>query len=71
MRRSIRDVIHTSRRKEGALFFGVDDSPFLRCNKFGYGGTTMAKRVFISFAKEDEKYRDFLVGQAKNEKCPV
>ena len=30
----------------------------------------MAKRIFISFAIEDEKYRNFLVGQAKNEKSP-
>ena len=30
----------------------------------------MAKRVFISFAIEDAKFRDFLVGQAKNEKTP-
>lgn len=30
----------------------------------------MAKRVFISFAAEDSKYRDFLVGQAKNDKSP-
>lgn len=32
----------------------------------------MAKnnRIFISFAAEDSKYRDFLVGQAKNEKSP-
>jgi nucleoside 2-deoxyribosyltransferase len=28
------------------------------------------KKVFISFAIEDVKYRDFLVGQAKNEKSP-
>lgn len=28
------------------------------------------KRVFISFAIEDKKYRDFLVAQAKNEKSP-
>ena len=28
------------------------------------------KRIFISFAIEDEKYRDFLVAQAKNEKSP-
>lgn len=27
-------------------------------------------RIFISFAIEDEKYRDFLVGQAKNNKSP-
>jgi hypothetical protein len=30
----------------------------------------MAKRIFISFAAEDSNYRDFLVGQAKNEKSP-
>ena len=30
----------------------------------------MAKRIFISFAIEDKKFRDFLVGQAKNEKSP-
>lgn len=28
------------------------------------------KRVFISFAAEDSKYRDFLVGQARNERSP-
>lgn len=28
------------------------------------------KRIFISFAIEDEKYRDFLVAQAKNDKSP-
>lgn len=27
-------------------------------------------RIFISFAVEDSKYRDFLVGQAKNDKSP-
>lgn len=30
----------------------------------------MAKRVFIAFAAEDVRYRDFLVAQAKNEKSP-
>ena len=28
------------------------------------------KKVFISFAMEDKRYRDFLVSQAKNEKSP-
>jgi hypothetical protein len=28
------------------------------------------KRVFISFAAEDIRYRDFLVGQARNESSP-
>jgi len=31
---------------------------------------TTPKRVFIAFAIEDERQRDFLVGQAKNEKSP-
>lgn len=30
----------------------------------------MAKRVFISFAIEDEAYRNFLVGQAQNKRSP-
>ncbi len=30
----------------------------------------MAKRIFISFAIEDKLLRDFLVGQARNEKSP-
>lgn len=28
------------------------------------------KKIFISFAIEDKKYRDFLVSQAKNERTP-
>lgn len=30
----------------------------------------MPKRIFISFAMEDKTSRDFLVGQAKNDKSP-
>jgi hypothetical protein len=30
----------------------------------------MSKRIFISFAIEDANLRDFLVGQAKNNKSP-
>jgi len=30
----------------------------------------VAKRIFISFAIEDVRYRDLLVGQARNKKCP-
>ena len=30
----------------------------------------MAKRVFITFAVEDAKYREFLVAQARNSKSP-
>ncbi len=28
------------------------------------------KRIFIAFAVEDKKFRDFLVGQAKNDNSP-
>lgn len=31
---------------------------------------TTKNRIFISFAIEDETYRDFLVGQARNEHSP-
>ncbi|USS84806.1 hypothetical protein M3M35_05735 [Fructilactobacillus myrtifloralis] len=30
----------------------------------------MKKRIFISFAIEDEKLRDFIVGQSKNKESP-
>lgn len=30
----------------------------------------MPKRIFIAFAVEDQRYRDFLVAQARNEKSP-
>ena len=30
----------------------------------------MSKRIFIAFAIEDERYRDFLKGQANNENSP-
>ena len=32
--------------------------------------TELKKRIFISFAIEDEQYRDYLVKQAKNERSP-
>lgn len=30
----------------------------------------MSRRIFVAFAIEDERYRDFLRGQAKNENSP-
>jgi hypothetical protein len=30
----------------------------------------MSKRVFIAFAVEDKKFRDFVVGQSKLDKSP-
>ena len=37
---------------------------------FGEEKEEVKKRVFISFAIEDEKYRDYLVEQAKSNKSP-
>ncbi len=41
--------------------FSEDETPKSKSNK---------KKLFISFAIEDEKYRDFLVEQAKKDKSP-
>ena len=41
--------------------FSEDEAPKSKNDK---------KKLFISFAIEDEKYRDFLVAQAKNERTP-
>lgn len=41
--------------------FSEDEAPKSKTDK---------KKLFISFAIEDEKYRDFLVAQAKNERTP-
>ena len=35
-----------------------------------FGRNYMAKRIFISFAIEDAKFRDFIVGQSKLEHSP-
>jgi hypothetical protein len=32
--------------------------------------TSSKKRIFVSFAIEDAKYRDFIVGQSKLDHCP-
>lgn len=41
--------------------FSEDEPPKSKTDK---------KKLFISFAIEDEKYRDFFVAQAKNERTP-
>lgn len=41
--------------------FSEDEAPRSKTDK---------KKLFISFAIEDEKYRDFFVAQAKNERTP-
>ena len=37
---------------------------------FGEDESDSIKRIYISFAVEDSKYRDYLVQQARNEKSP-
>jgi hypothetical protein len=37
---------------------------------FLFGRKHMAKSIFISFAIEDAKFRDFIVGQSRNEHSP-
>lgn len=37
---------------------------------FSSNQSTGKKKIFVSFAIEDQKYRDFLVAQAKNENSP-
>jgi hypothetical protein len=37
---------------------------------FGVSEKKERRKVFISFAIEDKRYRDFLVSQAKNERTP-
>jgi len=44
-------------------------SPLARCSMKG-SRCTMALRIFISFAKEDARYRTLLVGRAKNRGVP-
>lgn len=42
----------------------------LLANKIYQENTKMSKRIFISFAMEDAKYRDFLSAQSLNTKSP-
>jgi hypothetical protein len=46
-------------------FSDTDEAPKRKRNQ-----SNSKKRIFISFAIEDKKYRDFLVAQAKNERSP-
>ena len=47
-------------------FSDEDKTPKRKSN----GRTKSKKKIFVSFAIEDKKYRDFLVAQAKNERSP-
>ncbi len=55
------------------LFFGAGAAALILRALFEdetNSGNAKKKRIFISFAIEDKKYRDFLVAQAKNERSP-
>lgn len=56
----------------GALLVSAfsDEEEAPKKKKRSTNGKTAKKKIFISFAIEDKKYRDFLVSQAKNERTP-
>lgn len=51
-------------------FSEEDERPNRKRNKRRIISNGSKKKVFVSFAVEDKKYRDFLVAQAKNERSP-
>src|SRR5690242_3927638 len=54
-----------------AAAFAEEDKDQKRKTKRGKSNSINGKKkIFISFAIEDAKYRDFLVAQAKNERAP-
>lgn len=53
------------------VIIGAGAATALLYSAFGSDSNTgRLKRIFISFAIEDEKYRDYLVMQAKNDRSP-
>ena len=50
-----------------ALF---EDDEIPKRKRKGTINKDMGKKIFISFAIEDKRYRDFLIAQAKNERSP-
>jgi len=58
----------------GALIvnaFSEEDEKYKRkSTKRRTSSSESKKKIFVSFAIEDKKYRDFLVSQAKNERTP-
>lgn len=51
-------------------FSEEDEKPKRRNTSRSTSTSASKKKIFISFAIEDKKYRDFLVAQAKNERTP-
>lgn len=51
-------------------FSEEDEAPKRKSSNNRTGSNEANKKIFVSFAIEDKKYRDFLVAQAKNERSP-
>jgi hypothetical protein len=51
-------------------FSEEEEAPKRKTIKRKNNGNASNKKIFVSFAIEDKKYRDFLVAQAKNERSP-
>jgi hypothetical protein len=51
-------------------FSEEDEKPKRRNTARRTSNSDSKKKIFVSFAIEDKKYRDFLVAQAKNERTP-
>lgn len=51
-------------------FSEEDEKPKRRNTTRRTSSSDSKKKIFVSFAIEDKKYRDFLVAQAKNERTP-
>jgi hypothetical protein len=49
-----------------ASAFSEDEKPKRKSNKRRTTNSESKKKIFVNFAIEDKKYRDFLVAQAKN-----
>lgn len=50
--------------------FSEEEKPKRKSSKRRSSNSESKKKIFVSFAIEDKKYRDFLVAQAKNERTP-
>jgi hypothetical protein len=51
-------------------FSEEDEAPKRKSSNNRTSSNEANKKIFVSFAIEDKKYRDFLVAQAKNERSP-
>lgn len=53
-----------------SAFADEDGAPKRKSSKRRTNSIESNKKIFVSFAIQDKKYRDFLVAQAKNERSP-